>query len=70
MSMADFEKIVIEKVNNGYVVVTLRPCEDGRLSSLFGGTRYEEVTNIYHSLQDVANFLGNLHKQEQFRKES
>ena len=59
------EQVHILRVENGWSVVTLTPT--GR--TLFGANQYYEAVNVFHCLREVANFIGNIEKQESFRKE-
>lgn len=74
MSEKTFEQIVINPVNNGYVVTVIkeRELEKGEappVPRLLGGPGlYEETTNVFHCLRDVANFIGNLSVQQELRK--
>jgi hypothetical protein len=69
-----FEEIVIKQVNNGFVLVVVkeRELEKGEappIPRVLGGPGlYEETTNVFHCLRDVANFIGNLSVQAELRK--
>lgn len=74
MTEKAFEEIVIKQVNNGFVLVVVKEREMQKdeappIPKLLGGPGiYEETTNVFHCLRDVANFIGNLAVQEELRK--
>lgn len=69
----EFEKMVICPVNNGFIVTVIRQVDSKdhkNLLRIIGGRHYEEITNIFHSLHEVANYIGNIAEQQRLRKDT
>lgn len=73
----DIHEIKIRKANNGFIVLTSREKElpdeiknhpVAKLIGIEDGISCEETMNVFHSLHDVANFIGSIATQEQLRK--
>lgn len=74
----EIHEITIRKANNGFIVLTKREKElpeeiknhpVAKLMGIDSGIACEETMNVFHSLQDVSNFIGNLAMQESLRKD-
>lgn len=68
--MKHFERIIIQRINNGFLVTSVRQLDDNEhpILKTIGAVQYEEVTNAFHSLHEVSNFIGNLAEQERLSK--